>query len=115
MRIVSIRELENCFDGSFIKEALLDTEVTLPFIRHLETLGELRYYPSFARPFYQLRLPGGATIKGVEGNRTMRLILNRSCIDHAQRLCIDAVDSFSTTHNTGGFCGSETEGNVQQG
>lgn len=95
MKVLKIKELEDCFDGSFIKEALLDTKVTKQLIYHLGKNGELNYYPDFARPFYKILVKGKYTIKGVEGNKTIRLILNRGGIDIAQKYFVSCVNNFN--------------------
>ncbi len=77
MRIVNIKELEDCFDGSFMKEVLFDETVSRKFIHYLGESGDFEYFPSFAKPFYRVVKKGLYQIKGVEGNRTLRIILNR--------------------------------------
>jgi hypothetical protein len=74
MKIAEIKHIEDCFDGSFIHEILFDAEITSEFIQSLATHGELHYYPSFARPFFRLVVPSQFTLKGVEGNRTVRVL-----------------------------------------
>jgi hypothetical protein len=75
MKVVAIKDVEDCFDGSFIKELLLDEETDEHFIQSLGAVGTLSYFPEFARPFFKARISGIAEIKGVQGNRTMRLLL----------------------------------------
>jgi len=74
MKIAEIKHIEDCFDGSFIHEILFDAEITSEFIQSLAMHGELHYYPSFARPFFRLIVPRQFTLKGVEGNRTVRVL-----------------------------------------
>jgi hypothetical protein len=84
MNIINIKEIEDCFDGSFIKEILFDREVTEEFIKYLGKAGELDYFPSFAKPFYKVQLPGKYIVKGVQGNKTARIILYRDNIEESQ-------------------------------
>ena len=95
MKVLDIKELEDCFDGSFIKEALLDTKVSKELIHYLGNDGELNYYPDFARPFYKIYVKGKYIIKGVEGNKTIRLILNKGGIEIAQKHFISCINSFN--------------------
>ncbi|MEQ8187857.1 MAG: hypothetical protein ABRQ39_07760 [Candidatus Eremiobacterota bacterium] len=74
MDIVSIKDLEDCFDGSFIKELLFNEPVTKDFIYYLGKNCNLSYYANFARPFYKIESPF-YVIKGVEGNVTARINL----------------------------------------
>lgn len=81
MKIIKIKELEDCFGGSFIKEVLLNEAVTKEFIYYLGGKGVMQYFPSFARPFYVIDIPERCIIKGGEGNKTLRIILNRNTIE----------------------------------
>lgn len=81
MKIIEIKDIEDCFDGSFIKELLFDREVTKEFILYLGKTGDLDYYPTFARPFYKIDSKGKFQIKGVEGNKTARITLYEKNFD----------------------------------
>lgn len=98
IKILEIKELENCFDGSFMKEAVLDTAVSKEFIHYLGQDGELSYYPTFARPFYKIVVKGRYTIKGVEGNKTIHITLNRGKINNAQKYFVSKVNQFLSNH-----------------
>jgi len=74
MKIVDVRHIEDCFDGSFIHEVLFDADIAPAFIRALGAEGILHYHRDFARPFFRVILKGRFTIKGVEGNRTVRVL-----------------------------------------
>ncbi len=75
MKIIKIKDIEDCFDGSYIKELLFDEALSREFIHYLGGKGELEYFPTFARPFFRVTSPGHFKLKGVEGNRTIRIIL----------------------------------------
>jgi hypothetical protein len=73
MRVIEIRHVETCFDGSFIKEITFSASITKNFIEHLSSLGRLEYFGSFPRPFYRIRDTRRFELKGVEGETTARL------------------------------------------
>ena len=75
MKVIEIKDIEDCFDGSFIRELLLDENTDKNFIQSLSQFGQLRYFPDFARPFFKVLVPKVAEFKGVEGNNTIRLLL----------------------------------------
>jgi hypothetical protein len=82
MKIVEIKDMEDCFDGSFIKEILLDGPVTREIILFFGNAGELQYFPTFPRPFY--RLDGRYfVLQGIEGSRTIRITLNRKDVNQS--------------------------------
>jgi hypothetical protein len=84
MDIVSIKDLEDCFDGSFIKELLFSEPVTEDFIYYLGKNCHLAYYSNFARPFYKIE-SSLYVIKGVEGNLTARVTLyEKESITHIE-------------------------------
>ncbi len=91
MKIIEIKELENCFDGSFMREAFINIKVNKDLIYFLGENNELEYYPDFARPFYKVTKKGMFIIKGVEGNDSMRLILNRKNPVQAEKCVIEKL------------------------
>ena len=78
MNILEIRHIEDCLDGTVIKEIHLDISLQKSHILALGKTGDLAYYPDFARPFFTLILPEKAKIKGVEGNRMIRVLYYHS-------------------------------------
>lgn len=100
VRIAQVKALQDCFDGSFMKEVLFDESIGKEFIEHFGKLGELNYYPEFARPFYKIVVRGAFTIKGVEGNSTLRLILKRDRAQEALEDFQSKVRSFSAAEDT---------------
>ncbi len=81
MKIIRVRDLEDCSDGSYIKSLLFDEAVTKPFIDYLGQSGELQYFPSFARPFYQVNIQDKCVVKGVEGLKAARIKLHRNGVE----------------------------------
>jgi hypothetical protein len=75
MNILAIKHIEDCFDGSFIKEIVFNEPIDRDFIFYLGNVGELQYYATFARPFFKVIKPGSYEFKGVEGNRSIRILL----------------------------------------
>ena len=95
MRIIAVKAVENCFDGAFIKEAHFDAPVTERFIQYLGMSGNLEYHPAFPRPFYKVEFVDGCIVKGVEGNTTARLILQRADISASLDKLQHLVNTFS--------------------
>lgn len=94
MKIIEIKEMENCFDGDFMKDVLFDSEITSDFIQHMGNFGELQYFPSFARPFFRVDVPDKIIIKGIEGNKNMRLYLSRNDINGSLEFFESIVSEF---------------------
>ncbi len=74
MKLVHKRLMENCLPSA--PEYLYEfSEPWSPqTIRRLAALGQLDYYPQFPRPFFRVRVEGGALMRGVEGEACCRVI-----------------------------------------
>lgn len=73
MNVVDTKHVEDCFDGSLIKEVLLSDKVVKDQIFSMGKGGYVQYFPDFPKPFYKVRVEGVFDVKGIEGNRTMRV------------------------------------------
>ncbi len=70
MRIVAIKKVEDCFDGSTIYAYTFSHAWSRESILALDQLGQLDFYPDFPRPFFRVHLKGGCQAKGVEAEQT---------------------------------------------
>ena len=77
MRIINVRKVEDCFDGSSVFSYESDVAWDERALDRLRRLGELEYFPHFPRPFFRLIGAGGMQVKGVLGDTTCRVILPR--------------------------------------
>ena len=94
MKIVKVKDIEDCFDGSFIKEFLYDKKVTKDFIHYLGKTGKLDYFPDFARPFYKLSCPKKYTLKGVEGSNSSRITLYGENLEEVMEYLDKYIEEF---------------------
>lgn len=67
MRIINVRKIEDCFDGSTIYGYTFDTKWDYEAIQKLRSIGRLDYFPDFPKPFFRLIGTGGLQMKGVQG------------------------------------------------
>ncbi len=77
MRLLRTSKVEDCFDGSSVYRYFFDSVWSPGEIRRLRRLGRLDYYPDFPRPFFRLVGPGGAQLRGVEGECSCHVVLPR--------------------------------------
>ena len=75
MRVIGIKHVEDCFDGSSIKELLFDSEITKELVFSIGREGDMQYFEDFARPFFKIRIQSKYDLKGIVGNRTIRVHL----------------------------------------
>ncbi|MBN1593415.1 MAG: hypothetical protein JW941_09255 [Candidatus Coatesbacteria bacterium] len=73
MKVIEVRHVEDCFDGSLIKELLFEAAITKEMIFALGKNEKVQYFADFARPFFKIRVDGLFDLKGIEGNRSMRI------------------------------------------
>ncbi|MCG8699661.1 MAG: hypothetical protein MI922_16520 [Bacteroidales bacterium] len=76
MKILEIKHIEDCFDGTYIKELLFSSLITKDFILSISQNGKLTYFENFERPFFKIVYRSDFYIKGVEGNQTARILLH---------------------------------------
>ncbi len=77
MKLLRAVRVEDCFDGSSVYRYFFDSVWSREEIRRLGELGRLDYYPDFPRPFFRVVGPGGAQLRGVEGERSCQVVLPR--------------------------------------
>ena len=77
MKVIEIKHIEDCFDGSYIKEILFDNKITKDLIIFLKKHGKLKYYESFKRPYFRFEVENKYYIKGVQGNFSVRIFLQQ--------------------------------------
>jgi hypothetical protein len=93
MKIIGIKEVEDCFDRSMFREIELDRPVSYRFIEFIGKTGELEYYHEFPRPFFKVTVPFKYTLKGIEGSSSVRLLL-KSDFDAVLREFCETVESY---------------------
>ena len=74
MRVIDKQQIEDCFDGSSIYGYTFDEPVSREDVFSLKAVGTLDYFPNFARPFFRVRTGNGMQIKGIEGDKIIRVI-----------------------------------------
>lgn len=70
--MVECIKIENCYAHAQTYAYLLPGPVSEALISKLEPLGQLEIKRNFRRPFFFLRLPDGAEIRGALGDDRMK-------------------------------------------
>lgn len=79
MRVIEIKHIEDCVDGSNIREYVLDEKITKGLVDRLSLLAEnVQYFGCLDQPFFKIETPRQFTIKGLVDNLTLRVTL-RGC------------------------------------
>lgn len=83
-RVIEIRELEDCFDGSFMKEVEIDEPLSEKIMHRMAQDANLDYYQNFPRPYFRIEKNGVFVVQGIIGNRIFRATLSRLDTSNAQ-------------------------------
>jgi len=102
MKIIGIKDQEDCFDGSIMKEVTFDTPLDRSFIDFLGEKGDLDYYPHFARPFFKAEIKGHYYIKGIENNTSSSLILYKRNPEESLAVFMENINEFSNRQSLKG-------------
>lgn len=110
MRIVAIRKVEDCFDGSTIYAYGFECPWTREDILQLNGLGQLDFFEDFPRPFFRVLVEGGCQVKGVEGEDNClaiypetRKLETKQQVEEFLGSAVDAgADADETTKEEGG-------------
>jgi hypothetical protein len=68
MKLVNIKKLEDCIDGSMIFMYSFNEKVDETLMQKLGEKGKLQYYPEFPRPFFKIITTDNVQVKGIIGD-----------------------------------------------
>ena len=74
MKILDVREIDDCLEKSNFRDIEFDNPLNLSFIEYLGKLGEFFFYPDFSKPFFKV-VSDEYVFKGQEGNKSIRMII----------------------------------------
>lgn len=74
MKLVDIKKVEDCFDGSMIFKYSFNKEVEEPLMRIMGQKGKLHYYPEFLKPFFKITTVESIQIKGIIGDDNFEVV-----------------------------------------
>ena len=95
MKVISMGQQEDCFDGSYIREAVLDQPIDSAFVEYLGKLGRCCHYRDFQRPFFTVTAPDRFKIKGIEGNNSLRLIIFKVSDNSIEKDIISTINRYT--------------------
>jgi hypothetical protein len=75
MKVIKNKKIEGCLDGTNVRDILLDGIIEKDLIEYLGQLGRLVYKAEMEKPFFRVIVRGKYTIRGSQGNKSMRVIL----------------------------------------
>jgi len=81
MNIIKEIHSEDCFDGNFIKDYTLDMNITLEWVEFLKNFGDITLLDSLEKPFFSFDKKYFFTIKGIVGEKKIKVIFRRNYMD----------------------------------
>jgi len=81
MKLIDVRKIEDCFDGSARIEYRFDGGITQSFMGHLASGSRCDFFPEFPMPFFKIFREDGLQIKGIIGSPDMEAYFPRSWTD----------------------------------
>lgn len=68
MRLIEIKKLEDCFDGSVIFKYTFDKDVNEALMKRIGEKGKVQYFPEFPKPFFKIITPESIQVRGIVGD-----------------------------------------------
>lgn len=78
MKLVNIKKLEDCIDGSMIFMYSFNEKIHETLMKKLGEKGKLQYYPEFPRPFFKIITADGIQVKGIIGDDNFEVVFPRT-------------------------------------
>ena len=75
MNLVYYEIVEDCIEATNVYDAYLSIIIDEKFINFLGILGKLVYYKDFDKPYFSVIVRGRYTIKGVQNDDKLRILL----------------------------------------
>lgn len=94
MSVVEVRHIDYCLDGSHVREFVLDAPLARADIVRLVQPGEaFVFLETLPKPFFKIEQPGHYIVKGVQGNRTLRVTLSGVAREQTQAAWLARLNS----------------------
>lgn len=97
MKLVDTTVIEECIDRGSVVEYRFDRPWTRETVAALKPLGSLEHYANAPRPFFRIKNPGGMTMMGIEGERSIRVTYPKRNRGSLRQTVARAFDATSAT------------------
>lgn len=78
MKLINIKKLEDCIDGSMIFMYSFNEKIDETFMKMLGEEENLQYYPEFPRPFFKIITADGVQLKGIIGDDNFEVLFPKT-------------------------------------
>ena len=75
MKVIDNKRVEGCYGGHNVWDILFDDKIDKELIDYIGKLGKLVYQGRMKKPFFKVIVRGKYTIKGSQGNNSVRVTL----------------------------------------
>lgn len=94
MKALKTKKINGCFEKMNVHEILLESRISKDLIDYIGDLGKLFYNNKFDKPFFKVIVRGSYTIKGSEGNQSVRVVLPESANGEQIREICDYIEKY---------------------
>ena len=74
MRLIEIKKVEDCFDGSVIFKYTFDKAVNEGLMKRIGEKGKVQYFPEFPKPFFKIITPQSIQVRGIVGDKDFEAV-----------------------------------------
>ncbi len=94
MKVLKHKKIEGCLDGTNVRDILLDGLIDKKLVLYIGELGRLIYKEEMAKPFFRVIVRGKYTLRGSQGNKTIRVILPDDAGDTEMQEIAEYIEKF---------------------
>ncbi|TAL69316.1 MAG: hypothetical protein EPN82_07175 [Bacteroidetes bacterium] len=94
MKVLRVKNINDCFESTNVRDAIVDAPISKSFIDYLGKLGKLIYEASLEKPYFKVIVRAKYTIKGSQGNKTIRMMFPENAGDMYVDEIVEYINQF---------------------
>jgi hypothetical protein len=94
MKVISIKNIDDCFESTNVRDVIVDSPIDKKFIDYLGKLGKLIYETSLEKPYFKVIVRAKYTVKGSQGNKTIRMMFPENAGDQYVNEVVDYINNY---------------------
>ncbi|OGU13647.1 MAG: hypothetical protein A2X61_02050 [Ignavibacteria bacterium GWB2_35_12] len=99
MKVLRVKNINDCFESTNVRDAIVDSPINKKFIDYLGKMGKLIYENSLEKPYFKVIVRAKYTIKGSQGNKTIRMMFPENAGDEYVDEIVDYINRFKKIDN----------------
>ncbi len=95
MKVLRVKNINDCFESTNVRDAIIDAPISRNFIDYLGKMGKLIYETSLEKPYFKVIVRSKYTIKGSQGNKTIRMMFPENAGDKYVAEIVDYINEYT--------------------